>query len=104
MISRKPYIERTREAVRKIYDAIETSGLSDKVAFGLVAFRSKVEKTPGVEYVSKVASDLKDGRQRGAFEAALADTREVEVSTHSFNEDGLAGLKMALEALNWKPY
>ena len=103
-ISMKPYIERTREAVRKIYDAIETSGLSDKVAFGLVAFRSSVEKTPGVEYVSKVVSDLKDGRQRGAFEAALADTREAEVSTHSFNEDALAGLKTALEALNWKPY
>ena len=103
-ISMKPYIERTREAVRRIYDAIETSGLSDKVAFGLVAFRSSVEKTPGLEYVSKVVSDLKDGRQRGAFEAALADTREAEVSTHSFNEDALAGLKTALEALNWKPY
>ena len=103
-ISMKPYIERTREAVRRIYDAIESSGLSDKVAFGLVAFRSSVEKTPGVEYVSKVVSDLKDGRQRGAFEAALADTREAEVSTHSFNEDALAGLKTAMEALNWKPY
>jgi len=103
-ISMKPYIERTREAVRRIYDAIETSGLSDKVAFGLVAFRSSVEKTPGVEYVSKVVSDLKDGRQRGAFEAALADTREAEVSTHSFNEDALAGLKTAMEALNWKSY
>ncbi len=103
-ISMKPYIERTREAVRRIYDAIESSGLSDKVAFGLVAFRSSVEKTPGVEYVSKVVSDLKDGRQRGAFEAALADTREAEVSTHSFNEDALAGLKTAMEALNWKSY
>jgi serine/threonine-protein kinase PpkA len=103
-ISMKPYIERTREAVRRIYDAIESSGLSDKVAFGLVAFRSSVEKTPGVEYVSKVISDLKDGRQRGAFEAALANTREAEVSTHSFNEDALAGLKTAVEALNWKPY
>ena len=103
-ISMKPYIERTREAVRRIYDAIESSGLSDKVAFGLVAFRSSVEKTPGVEYVSKVISDLKDGRQRAAFEAALAETREAEVSTHSFNEDALAGLKTAVEELNWKPY
>jgi serine/threonine-protein kinase PpkA len=103
-ISMKPYIERTREAVRRIYDAIENSGLSDKVAFGLVAFRSSVEKTPGVEYVSKVISDLKDGRQRVAFEAALANTREAEVSTHSFNEDAFAGLKTAVESLNWQPY
>jgi serine/threonine-protein kinase PpkA len=50
-ISMKPYIDRTREAVRKIYDVIEKAGLSDKVAFGLVAFRSSTKKTPGVEYV-----------------------------------------------------
>lgn len=103
-ISMKPYIERTREAVRRIYDAIEKSGLSDKVAFGLVAFRSSVEKTPEVDYVSKVVSDLKDGGERLAFEAALANTREAEVSTHSFNEDAFAGLKTAVEDLNWKPY
>jgi serine/threonine-protein kinase PpkA len=103
-ISMKPYIERTREAVRRIYDAIENSDLSDKVAFGLVAFRSSIEKTPELEYVSKVVSDLKDGRQRVAFEAALAETREAEVSTHSFNEDAFAGLKTAVEELNWKPY
>jgi len=103
-ISMKPYIQRTREAVRRIYDAIESSGLSDKVAFGLVAFRSSIEKTPKLEYVSKVISDLKDGRQRAAFEAALAETREAEVSTHSFNEDAFAGLKTAVEELNWKPY
>ena len=103
-ISMKPYIERTREAVRRIYDAIENSGLSDKVAFGLVAFRSSVEKTPGVEYVTKVVSDLKDGRQRVAFETSLAATQEADVSTHSFNEDSLAGLKTAVEELNWKPY
>jgi serine/threonine-protein kinase PpkA len=103
-ISMKPYIERTREAVRRIYDAIENSDLSDKVAFGLVAFRSSIEKTPELEYVSKVVSDLKDGRQRVAFETALAETREAEVSTHSFNEDAFAGLKTAVEELNWKPY
>jgi serine/threonine-protein kinase PpkA len=54
--------------------------------------------------VSKVLSDLRDGRQRDAFERALAETEEAKVSTHSFNEDGFAGLKMALEELNWGPY
>ena len=99
-ISMKPYIERTREAVRRIYDAIESSGLSDKVAFGLVAFRSSIEKTPELEYVSKVVSDLKDGRQRAAFEAALADTREAEVSTHSFNDCLLYTSDAADDAMN----
>ncbi|MEE9537421.1 MAG: vWA domain-containing protein, partial [Desulfobacterales bacterium] len=67
-ISMKPYIDRTREAVRKIYDAIEKAGLSDKVAFGLVAFRNSTKKTPGVEYVVRVVSDLRDGREREQFE------------------------------------
>ena len=103
-ISMKPYINRTREAVRKIYDAIEKAGLADKVAFGLVAFRNSTKKTPRLEYVSKVLSDLRDGRQRVVFERALAGTEEAIVSTHSFNEDAFAGLKTALDELNWEPY
>jgi len=103
-ISMKPYIDRTREAVRKIYDAIEKAGLSEKVAFGLVAFRNSTKKTPGVEYVTRVLSDLRDGQEREQFELALAQTQEAKVSTHSFNEDAFAGLKMALEELNWSPY
>jgi serine/threonine-protein kinase PpkA len=103
-ISMKPYINRTREAVRNIYDAIERAGLADKVAFGLVVFRSSTEKTPAVQYVSKILSDLRDGRQRAQFERALAGAEEARVSTHAFNEDAFAGLKMALEDLNWGPY
>jgi serine/threonine-protein kinase PpkA len=103
-ISMKPYIKRTLEAVRKIYDAVEQAGLSDKVAFGLVAFRNSVEKTPELGYVSKVLSDLRDGRHRKEFEQILNRTEEANVSTHSFNEDAFAGLKTALEDLNWTPY
>jgi serine/threonine-protein kinase PpkA len=103
-ISMRPYIERTKESVRKIYNAIEEAGLSDKVAFGLVAFRSSTVKTPGVKYVAKVLSDLRDGRQRTQFEQALASAREARVSTHAFNEDAFAGLKLAIESLNWSPY
>ncbi|MCK5417442.1 MAG: VWA domain-containing protein, partial [Desulfobacterales bacterium] len=103
-ISMKPYIDRTREAVRKIYDTIEKADLSDKVAFGLVAFRNSTKKTPGVEYVVRVVSDLRDGREREQFELALAQAQEAKISTHSFNEDAFAGLKTALEKLNWSPY
>ncbi len=103
-ISMKPYIDRTREVVRKIYDAIQTAGLTDKVAFGLVAFRSSTEKTPALEYVSKVLSGLRDASQRTEFESALAATEEARVSSHSFNEDAFAGLKTALDKLNWAPY
>ncbi|MCP4686623.1 MAG: VWA domain-containing protein, partial [Desulfobacterales bacterium] len=82
-ISMKPYIHRTREAVRKIYDAIQSAGLAEKVAFGLVAFRSSVVRTPGLEYVSEVVSPFRDGSRRDDFETALAGVKEAEVSSHS---------------------
>ena len=98
-ISMKPYIDRTRDAVRKIYDQIETADLADKVAFGLVAFRSSTHKTPGLQYATKIFSDLRDGRQRAAFEQALEQVEEAKVSSHSFNEDAFAGLKTAIEVI-----
>ena len=103
-ISMKPYIERTRQVVNQIYDAIAEEGLAEQVAFGLVAFRSNIERTPELEYVSKVISDVRDERDRVGFEHALADTDEAPVSTHSFNEDAFAGIKTAIEKLNWAPY
>ena len=103
-ISMKPYIERTRESVRRIYATIEKRGLTDKVAFGLVGYRNSTANAPGLEYVSRVYSDLRTATDRDAFERALASMEEARVSTHSFNEDAFAGLKTALERLDWGPY
>ncbi|MCF8079787.1 MAG: VWA domain-containing protein [Desulfobacterales bacterium] len=103
-ISMKPYIDRTRKAVQNIFDRIEKAGQADKVAFGLVAHRSSTEKTPGLGYVSKVLSPLRDGTRRSEFEQALVQAREAEVSSHSFNEDAFAGIQTAVEALNWSDY
>ncbi len=103
-ISMKPYIERTRESVRRIYATIEKRGLADKVAFGLVGYRNSMADAPELEYVSRVYSDLRKATDRDAFERALASMEEASVSTHSFNEDAFAGLKTALERLDWGPY
>jgi serine/threonine-protein kinase PpkA len=45
-ISMKPYIERTRESIRRIYATIEKRGLTDKVAFGLVGYRNSMTNAP----------------------------------------------------------
>jgi serine/threonine-protein kinase PpkA len=103
-ISMKPYIDRTREAVRRIYDQIQGAGLDDKVAFGLVAYRSSTLKTPGLQYASKVYSNLRDGRRRADFEQALEQVKEAGVSSHSFNEDAFAGIKTAIDAMDWSNY
>ena len=103
-ISMRPYIERTRESVRRIYATIEKQGLTDKVAFGLVGYRNSTANSPGLEYVSRIYSALRTATDRDAFEGALASMEEARVSTHSFNEDAFAGLKTALEGLDWGPY
>ncbi len=103
-ISMKPYIERTRESVRRIFATIEERGLSDKVAFGLVGFRNSTTHNPELEYVSRIYSDLRKATDRDTFERALASMEEAGVSTHSFNEDAFAGLKTALEGMDWGPY
>ncbi|MCB2187645.1 MAG: VWA domain-containing protein [Deltaproteobacteria bacterium] len=103
-ISMGPYLERVHQVVRRVFDDVAKAGLADKVAFGMVAFRSNLQATPGLEYVTRVISDLKDGAQRALLERDLAQVGEAKVSSHSFNEDAFAGLKTALQDLSWQPY
>lgn len=103
-ISMGPYIERARQAVRTIYDQVQKAGLADKVAFGMVAYRNNLQKAPGLEYLAKVVSDLRDGTQRADLDRALAQVSEAKASSHSFDEDAFAGVKLALDQLNWQPY
>jgi hypothetical protein len=41
-----PYIDRTREAVKKVYSAIERQGLTNQVSFGLTAYRDNTDRCP----------------------------------------------------------
>ncbi len=103
-ISMRPYIEQSLATAREIYDAVGKSGHADKVGLGVVAFRSSVEASPGLEYRTNVISPLRTAQERGVFEDALAQVREATISTHSFNEDSLAGVKAALESMDWSTY
>lgn len=103
-ISMKPYIEQSLNVVRQIYDKIETDKMADNVGFAVVAFRSSTTATPGLEYVSKVVSDFATAKNRKSLEDKLAQVREAAVSSHDFNEDSLAGVYKAVEALNWGDY
>ena len=103
-ISMKPYIDRIRDVVRAIFDSVAKDNLSDKVAFGMVAFRSSTKATPRLEYTAKVISDFRNADKREELEKNLAAVDEATVSSHAFNEDSLAGVKAALDDLNWQPY
>ncbi|MEG2004460.1 MAG: vWA domain-containing protein [Bilophila sp.] len=103
-ISMKPYIEQTKTMLRSIYDELEKSPQGDKVAFAVVAYRNNPEKSPGLDYLSQVISDFKTVRNRAELETALAGLNEATASSHSFDEDALAGVKTAVDKLSWDKY
>ena len=103
-LSMGPYIDRTRQVITRLYDAIAAANLSDKVSFGLVAYRSSVAKTPGLEYVSRIYANLDEGQDREQFLDLIQNVQDTKVSSHSFNEDGFAGVMDALEKMDWSDY
>ena len=49
-LSMQPFIDRTRQAVREIYDTLDVANLLGNVNFGLVAFRDAPEVAPGLGF------------------------------------------------------
>lgn len=103
-ISMKPYIDQSRDVVRRIYDQLEKEKMTDNVGFAVVAFRSSTAATPGLEYTSTVVSDFATAKDRAALESRLAAVQQATVSSHDFNEDSLAGVYDAVEKLSWGNY
>lgn len=103
-ISMGPYIDRTREAVRRIYDQIEKAGLSAQVKFGLVAYRSSVKAVPRLEYVSRLFVDPVEVKGGDDFLRRVADLRPAPVSTPVFDEDAFAGVMNAMEIVDWSKF
>lgn len=103
-VSMGPYIDRTRDAVGRVYARIEKAGLMDRVKFGMIAFRSSVKATPGLEYTAKIYADpvqVKDGRD---FLARVADLKPATVSSARFSEDSYAGVMTALNDVSWPDF
>ncbi len=103
-VSMGPYIKRIREAVHGIYGRIDKAGLLNQVKFGMVAFRSNVQATPGIEYTSKMYADPSQVKDGADFLAKVADLKEATVSSARFSEDSYAGVMTALETIPWTQF
>ena len=99
--SMRPYIEQTKEIIRNVFDRMQSSPAKDKIAFAVIAFRSRPELGPGTEYNAKVVSDFTTVSERAKLEDLLSGLEETKASTHTFDEDSLAGVKMAVDSLQW---
>ena len=103
-ISMDPYIDRTREAIRKVYKQIESENLGNQVKFGLVAFRSNTQAVPGLEYVTKMYADPNKVTGSDDFLAKVADLKQAKVSSKSFDEDSYAGVMHSIEKVDWSQF
>lgn len=103
-ISMDPYINRTREAIQKLYERIEKEGLQEQVRFGLVAFRSSTKAIPGLEYTSKMFVDPNDVKNGKDFMDKVANLKQATVSSKEFSEDAFAGISQALNDVNWNNF
>ncbi|WP_373777731.1 vWA domain-containing protein [Glaesserella sp.] len=103
-ISMDPYINQTREVVKKLYEKVEKENLQEQVKFGLVAFRSSTEAVPGLEYTSKMYVDPNKVKDSKDFMDKVASLKQARVSSKEFSEDAYAGVQQALNEINWNNF
>jgi len=100
-LSMQPYIERTRKAVTTIFGTLKKADLLGQVNFGLVAYRDNLAAAPGLDYLVRTYVDLDEGRDADSFLSRLKSLRDASVSSRDFTEDAYAGVKQAIEQVNW---
>ena len=103
-MSMGPYINRTREAMAKVYSAIEKQGLTNQVSFGLTAYRDNLDQVPELEYLTRRYVSLEQGADVEQFFNRVNELSASAVSSRDFREDAYAGIKSALEDTNWSNY
>lgn len=103
-ISMGPYIERTREALKRVVDRIRDTAVRENFRFGMVAFRDHLGSNPRLEYVTRMVSLPELGEASDAILPRLSQLAEARESNEGFDEDSLAGIKLALDDVAWQQY
>lgn len=99
-----PYIDRTREAVRKVYGAIARQGLTNQVNFGLTAFRDNIEQVPELDYLTRQFVSLEQGADADEFFRRVDTLEPATISSRDYREDAYAGIKAAIENTDWSGF
>lgn len=96
-----PYIDRTRAVMRDVLAKVEAEGLSEKVRFGLVAYRDDPDAVSGIEYLTHTFADPNAIATGGEFDAAIKPLSASTVSTRAFAEDSFAAIDSAFKDIEW---
>ncbi len=102
-VSMQPYIERTHEAVRKIYDSLNQQSLLGSVQFGLIAFRDNPSAAENIEYLTRRYVSLEQGSNAASFMKSVESLESAQTPTKDFIEDSYAGIASALNEMDWAP-
>lgn len=103
-MSMGPYIERTKEIIRRVIDRIRDTAVRDNFRFGLVAYRDHMGGDPRLEYVTRMVSAPDFGEASDALLGRLNQAGDTRVNNQDFDEDALAGVKLALDDINWSQF
>jgi serine/threonine-protein kinase PpkA len=106
-ISMKPFLDRTVTTVDRLLSGMRAVGLDGRMAVGVVAYRNNMDQEPQrsrLGYVYEVVQPLARTATLEQVRGRLATLNEATVSTHSFNEDAIAGLWTAVRTLDWSPF
>ena len=103
-LSMGPYIDQTRDAIRRICDKTQTTEWRDRFNFAIIAFRDSLQARPELEYTWQRVAGFKDGQDCDALLQEAETLSEASASSKGFNEDAYAGVNAALTELDWEPF
>lgn len=99
-----PYIESLRAVIGKLNDNLGSEGLLDSTSFAMVGYRDNTQVAPGLDYVSRVFADFRDGKTPDDFLKLAADVDAASTSSQNFTEDVYAGVLESISTLDWTPF
>ena len=103
-ISMGPYIDRMREAVRRVYERIGDSEIAERVSFGVVGYRDNVALRPELQYLSRVFAPLERDQDPGRLLNDINAIQPAAVSSRGWTEDAMAGVNAALGMSQWDEF
>ncbi len=99
-----PYIQRTYDTVETIYGELERSGNLERVSFGLVGYRDNMDHNAKIEYVTRVFQPLNPDSNPKETLRNLKRVEPASASTRDWYEDAYAGIRIAVQEMNWEPF
>jgi serine/threonine-protein kinase PpkA len=104
-MSMDPYIERVRQSIRRVMERVRANpDLANRFRFALIGYRNSTRRVPALEYTARMFANFEDFRDPQRFMSQIDQVRATDVDSTVFDEDPIAGLRMAVEELKWEDF